>query len=322
LGGGFTREPDDLSGCGHAVTEPRVSVIIATWNAGQVLGRCLESIARQVVSDGFETIVVDNASTDCTAEVLARHRDRVSVITNDHNAAYSGGNNTGATAARGRVLFFLNSDTELLGPDVLERLADAVEASGVGIAGPMLVNPDGSLQPSCAAHPGVARALLVASGLHRLLPDAALVRVEPERWSHGRAVDVGWVKGAAVAVRADVFRELGGFWTTLYGEEQDLAYRAQARGARVRFEPAAKVMHIGNFSLGQWLSDPARAARVAYAELMFLRTHYAPTRAAAIRSIVGTGYLVRAVAHAALGRRARARVYAALARSYATAPPT
>ena len=142
-----------------------------SWNAGPVLGRCLESLERQRVTGGFETIVVDNASTDNTVDVLGVHAHAVRVITNDENVGFSAGSNQGATAARAPVLFFLNSDTELLGPDVLERLADAVEEPTVAIAGPLLVNPDGSLQPSCVGHPSVTLALLIGSGLHRLLPD-------------------------------------------------------------------------------------------------------------------------------------------------------
>ena len=91
----------------------RVSVIIVSWNAAPVLGRCLESLVGQRVTGGFETIVINNASTDHTVEVLREHADEVRVLTNDHNAGFSVGNNQGAKAARGRTLFFLNSDTEL-----------------------------------------------------------------------------------------------------------------------------------------------------------------------------------------------------------------
>jgi len=292
-------------------------VIVVSWNAAPVLARCLQSLARQHVDGGFETIVVDNASTDHTAGILREHADGVRVITNDQNVGFSAGNNRGAAAARARVLFFLNSDTELLGPDVLERLAEVVEQPTVGMAGPLLLNPDGSLQPSCAAHPSVARALLIGSGLHRLLPDRLAMRVAPQFWSHDRPCDVGWVDGAAVAIGADLFHELGGFWSSLYAGEENLAYRAQRRGLRVRFEPAAKVMHVGNFSLSQRQSQSARAARVASAEMRLLRAHYSQWRGGVIRVIVGSGYAARATAHAVLGRRERARVFLAMARVYA-----
>jgi GT2 family glycosyltransferase len=295
---------------------PRVSVIVTTWNAAAVLPRCLDSLAIQAVPGGVETIVVDSASADGTAELLAGRTEAMRVILSEQNLGYAGGNNVGAREARGSVLVFLNPDTELLGTDVLARLAAAVEHPGVGIAGPMLVNPDGSLQPSCAAFPGIGRALLVSSGAHLLLPEALEARVNPERWSHDRARAVDWVKGAALAVRAELFRELGGFWRTAYGEEEDLALRARRRGAGVRFEPSARVLHIGSFSLGQRWNEHQRAARVAGAELTILRTHY-PRSGLVIRIISGIGFGLRACFHAALGRRQRAEVFLALAKVYA-----
>jgi GT2 family glycosyltransferase len=293
-------------------------VIIATWNAGDVLGRCLESVRAQELTGGFETIVVDNASTDGTAKLLRRHADGVRVIANERNAGFSVANNQAALEATGRVLFFLNSDTELLTPDTLERLAAAVEEPGVAIAGPTLLNPDGSLQPSCAAHPTVGRALLVSSGLHRLAPDRIRARVAPQLWSHDRPIDADWLMGAALAVRADVFRDLGGFWPTMYAEDQDLAYRAQLRGMRVRFESPARVMHVGNHSLAQRWSASERAARIARAELAFVGSHYSRPRGAAIRAITGAGYAGRALVHRLLGHRAEARTYGAMAGVYAS----
>ena len=300
---------------------PRVSVIIATWNAADVLGSCLESLERQRVEGDFETIVVDNASTDPTQELLSGYAGRVRVITNDHNFRYAGGNNQAAAVARGRVLFFLNSDTELRGTDVLERLARVVEDPTVGIAGPLLVDPDGTLQPSCGPYPSITRAMLVGTGAHRLLPDAALARIAPNHWSHDRSADTDWLMGAAIAVRTDVFRELGGFWETMYAEEEDLAYRVQKRGLRVRFERSATVMHVGNHSLAQQWSDAERAEQVANAELAFLRTHYGWARATVIRAITGMAYAGRALVLTLLRRRGRARVYTAMARAYMCQSP-
>ena len=296
---------------------PRVSVIVATWNAADVLGACLDSVERQHVLGGVETIVVDNASTDATRELLRDYEGRVRVIANEVNARYAGANNQAAEVAEGDVLFFLNSDTELRGTDALERLVTSAEDPAVGIAGPLLVNPDGTLQPSCGAHPTVLRSVAVGVGAHRLLPDSARARVAPGHWSHDRSADTDWVMGAAIATRADLFRELGGFWETTYAEEQDLAYRARERGLRVRFERSVTVMHIGNHSLAQQWSDPERAERVARAELAFLGAHYGRVRAAAIRALTGAGYAGRALVLGLLGRRRRARVYGAMARVYA-----
>jgi GT2 family glycosyltransferase len=294
----------------------RVSVIIPSWNSGEVLGPCLDSLARQEVAGGFETIVVDNGSTDETDAVLSRHAERIRVIRSDHNIGYAGGNNKAAATALGHVLFLLNSDTELLEPNVLTVLAEAAEEPGVGLVGPKLLNPDGTLQPCCAGHPTILRSLVVSAGLHRVLPDAVLRWAAPEFWSHDRSIDTGWLLGAALAIRADLYRELGGLWTTEYAEDEDLAYRVQQRGLSVRFVEPARVMHIGNFTLGQHRTDAQRAAHVAAAELAFLRTYYSRPRAAAIRAIVWCGYAGRAAVHRLLGRAPRAAVFRAMAQVY------
>jgi N-acetylglucosaminyl-diphospho-decaprenol L-rhamnosyltransferase len=296
----------------------RVSVIIAAWNTGDVLARCLDSLQTQELGGGLETIVVDNASTDATPDLLRRYSDRIRVITNPDNAGFSAANNQAARDARGEVLFFLNADTELLNEKVLERLAETLREPAVGIAGPMLVNRDGSLQPSCAAHPSVGLSLLIGAGLHRLLPDRVLARTAPQFWSHDRAIDTGWLMGAALAVRAAVFHEVGGFWPMMYGEDEDLAYRFQQRGLRVRFDDSARVMHLGNHSGAQRWSSPERAERIAATELEFLRVHYRRPRAAAIRLITGAAYAARWLVLKLLRRRGRAAVYRAMARVYAS----
>ncbi|MBV9212407.1 MAG: glycosyltransferase, partial [Actinobacteria bacterium] len=262
--------------------------------------------------------VIENGSSDGTQELLRGRELDGEIVWNSRNAGFAGSNNQGAAIARGRVLLFLNADAELLQPETIAMLATALDDPAVGIAGPMLLNPDGSLQPTCSAHPSLLRAAVLGLGIHRFLPARALRRVAPEFWSPDHDIDTGWLNFAALAIRADLFRELGGCWAMEYGEDEDLAFRAQRRGYRVRYVSAARVMHVGNFSFGQQRSDIERAVRVARAELTFLRTHYTRPRATAIRAIVGAGYAARALVLGWLGRPARASVYRSMARTYAT----
>jgi GT2 family glycosyltransferase len=298
------------------VQSPSVSVIVVSWNAGDVLGACLDSLERQRIEGGFETIVVDSGSTDGTAALL-REREGVTVISKEENVGFSAGNNEAAALAAGEVLFFLNSDTELLDPDTLATLARVAREPGVGLVGPRLENPDGTLQPSCAGHLSVGRALLVASGLHLLLPDRARAGLAPDRWSHDAARDTDWLMGAAIAIRAELFREVGGFWPRLYVEDQELALRLQRRGLRVRYEPSVRVMHIGNHSNRRRFSDPERAAVIARAEVAFLDERYSGLRAGAIRAVLTAGHAVRSVVHRLLGRADRALTHRLMARAYA-----
>jgi GT2 family glycosyltransferase len=292
----------------------RHSAIIVTWNAAEVLDRCLESLRRQEAAGGLETIVVDNASSDGTDAVLARHADHVRVIRLDRNFGFSLGNNRGAEAATGEILHFLNSDTELLAPDALERLAAAASKPGVGLVGPRLENPDGTLQPSCTAQPTVLRAVAVGLGLHRVLPNGVLARVYPRGWSHDETRDTGWLVGAALTLPAEVFRATGGFWPIQYAEEQDLAREIEKRGLAVRFVHDVPVMHVRNVSNRRRWSSPERAGRTAEAERAFLAKHYSRPRATAIRAVTAAGHLGRAAVLYLIGERERAAVYGAMAR--------
>jgi GT2 family glycosyltransferase len=103
----------------------------------------------------------------------------------------------------------------------------------------------------------------------------------------------------------------------MYGEDEDLAYRAQRRGMRVRFESSVRVMHVGNQGNSQRWSDPERAARVANAELVFLGAHHSRSRTAIIRVILLGASALRAVVHGVTGRASRAEVYRSMARVYA-----
>jgi N-acetylglucosaminyl-diphospho-decaprenol L-rhamnosyltransferase len=298
----------------------RYSVIIATWNAGDALRDCLESVTDQRLDGPLETIVVDNASTDGTPELLARLGDRVRTIRSEENLGYSGGINHGAQAATGDVIFIVNSDT-VLRPKALQRLADALRDSAVGLAGPRYEWPDGTLQHGCASHPTVAGALLMGAGIHRLLPDAARARVAPLHWSHDRSRDVDVVMGAVLAIRASLFHELGGLWPLMYGSENDLAWRIQRRGLAVRFVADAHVMHVGNWSNRKRYPRPGRAARVGRAELAFLAEHYSPWRAEAIRVALTVAFGARAMILRATGHP-RGSYYGALARVYARGLPS
>ena len=91
----------------------------------------------------------------------------------------------------------------------------------------------------------------------------------------------------------------------------------QKRGRAVRYVESVRIMHIGNFTLGQHRSDAQRAARVAQAELAFLHTYYARPRAAAIRAVVWGAYAGRALVHRALGNAPRANIFRAMAGVYA-----
>src|SRR5688572_29444365 len=128
---------------------PDLSIIILNWNVREMLLECLRALpgAAGAWWSRSEVVVVDNASSDGSVEAVLRDFPDARVLALKQNLGFSGGNNAGIWASRGRLLLLLNPDT-LPEPGSIAALCDYLEANpDVGIAGPRLLNPDGSLQP-------------------------------------------------------------------------------------------------------------------------------------------------------------------------------
>lgn len=223
------------------VTAPSVSVIIPVYKGLPDLENCLRSLVLSLDSEPpFEVILVD----DCPAEpVLWALPDSGAMrkISNSENLGFLLTCNKGAAAARGRIVCFLNSDT-IVYPGWLRGLVDALDdLPGAGLAGGMLLNPDGTVQD--------AGWRIMANGWGQ--PIGRNGDPRDGGYTYRRAVDC--VSGACFALRTHLFHELGGF-DTLYApafyEEFDLAFRARARGLAVIYAPQSRVVHVGSASYG------------------------------------------------------------------------
>jgi len=210
---------------------PVVSVVIINYNGARWLERCLASLRAQTVFEHIEVIVADNASLDGSEQLAARlmkgwHAGRT--LQHGINLGYSAGNNRGAAQARGGYLLFLNNDT-WLEPECLQRLLDALRATGASIAAPLVMDYDsGEVQSA-----GWAGFDLFG------LP--SLTR----RWSKRRPLFMA--NGCALLIEAELFRTLGGFDPVffMYSEEADLCWRAWATGHKVILAPEARAHHRG-----------------------------------------------------------------------------
>ena len=210
------------------------SVVVVAHRAGAALGRCLDSLERQDAD--LEILVVDNGAED--GEIAdAAARDRVRVVGTGENLGFAGGCNAGAWASHGEVLVFLNPDT-VAGDGAIDALATTLEDPAIGVAmarlrlldAPTLLNSRGNV--------------LHVAGFAWVGGHGEPVETAPE------LRDVPSASGAALAVRADLFRELGGFTEELflYGEDVELAWRARLRGLRVVMDPRADVFHDYEFT--------------------------------------------------------------------------
>ena len=279
-----------------------VSVIIVNWNAGQALAACLASLGAGGGSEP-EVILVDNASSDGSAAACAEH-PHVRLLETGANLGFAAGANRGAERARGEVLVFLNPDARVL-PGALATLVGALERTpGTGIAGGGLVHEGGGWQPAAARFGPLAH-LFLDTTPGRL---GARLRREPHR--------VDWVYGTFMAVRRDLFRQLGGFDPRyfLYGEDLDLCYRAARLGMHTIHVPAARAVHGRNLSAVQRFGD-GREAEVVKGEMRFYAARSGRGALRLFRAGAACKFGLKTVLAAALGRRAAAATYGRVVRA-------
>lgn len=227
------RENADRSVPGTPVRRRSVSIVIPVYNRVDLTVQCLEAIA-QTTSGDFEVVVVDDASTDGTAEVLAQFGSALTVVRHDENQGFARACNDGARAARGDLLVFLNNDT-LPRPGWLDALLTAAEAApDVGAVGARLLYPDGTIQ-----HAGIGFTPdFEPFHLHQGVPADAPAVTEDR--------DCEAVTGACLLVPRAVYDEIGGFdeGYRMYFEDVDLCLRIRATGRRVRYAAGSVVVHL------------------------------------------------------------------------------
>jgi GT2 family glycosyltransferase len=229
-----------------------VSVVVVTWNAGDWLERCLDSVTGGHEVSVVEVLVVDHGSTDGTLELLRERYPDVRVIEQE-NRGMGGGNNTGMRVASGRYFFLLNSDAWVVG-DGLERLVAYADAHpDAAVVGPRLLNLDGTLQRSVRAEPTLWRLATEYLGIRKLAPRSNLLNpLYVGGFDHASEREADWLSGAALLVRREAADAVGLFDESffMFSEEADWMTRFRRAGWTVRFDPEAEVVHVGGGSHG------------------------------------------------------------------------
>ncbi len=234
--------------------EPDITVSIVNWNTREELLRCIRSVLSQAGSVRTEVIVVDNASDDSSAAgVQSEFGTNITLIANEKNVGFSAAHNQAIGLSRGRYILLLNPDCTLLAPDVLRKMMDYMDENrGVGMLGPRIVNPDGSLQYSARHFPTMLAAGFRHTLLGKAFPKNRYVRrYMMTDWSHDETAEVDWLSGAALMVRRETFAHIGVLDERffMYLEDVDWCKRAHIGGWRVVYYPLVSVAHrIGTAS--------------------------------------------------------------------------
>jgi N-acetylglucosaminyl-diphospho-decaprenol L-rhamnosyltransferase len=263
-----------------------LSIVIVNWNVQELLQRCLLSLSRGEATVAptpavaqpeltYEVIVVDCASSDGSAEMVRGQFPCVRLIASDENLGYARGNNLGLAAATGHYLLILNPDTEIV-DDALATMTRYLDAHpAVGVLGPQLRFPDGTLQSSRRRFPSLSTAFCESTLLHQWFPNNRAAR-------HYHLVDhpadvtqqVDWLVGAALMIRREAWQQVGpldeGFF--MYFEELDWCQRCRAAGWEIHYLPAAQITHHEGKSSEQVMA--ARTIRFQSSKIRYYRKYY------------------------------------------------
>jgi len=313
-----------------------LSIVIVSWNVCDLLQRCLRSIyTREAGSAGeaaggaegstaarsrtpaglaLQVIVVDNASSDGSAKMVQEQFPNVRLVVNRSNRGFPAANNQGIAVADGRYVLLLNPDTEIKA-HALTRLVDfGDQHPDVGIIGPQLLNPDGSVQSSRRRYPTLATAFLESTWLQPAITDLQSHRVAAGLTAPLHHVlqryyvsdqpddviqDVDWITGAAMFARGEVIDEVGlmdeGFF--MYSEELDWCRRFREAGWRVVYLPTAQVVHHVGKSSEQVVA--ARHIHFQTSKVRYFRKYHGALAAEILRWYLLASYACQIVVEGA-----------------------
>ena len=233
-----------------------LSIIIVSYNTADLIAACLQSL-ESGFSGKREIFVVDNASTDGSADFIRDNFPSINLISNPVNRGFAAANNQGLSECRGKYVFFLNPDTVVM-PGAMDKAVSYMDKNiNVGLAGVRIVNPDGTKQESVS------------------------YRYPSETYTRGDLKElkgaIACVLGAAMIARRECLKIVGGFDDDffLYGEDQDLCLRIRRQGHEIGYADASVVVHISGQSERQTPLAALWKKKVS-AEYLFYRKHYLP----------------------------------------------
>lgn len=267
-----------------------VSVVIVCWNTCGQLRSCLTSLERAVRLSGrsVEMIVVDNASSDGSGDMVERQFPSALLVRNSSNRGFAAATNQGIGVASGRYVVLLNPDTVVHERALATLLTYADTHPEAAVVAPRLVGLDGETQLSFFPFPTISRELWRLLHLDAIAP-LAVYRVPKNPCV--KAVDS--VQGACMLVRREVFDNSGTLDERffMYSEEIDFCRRVRAAGGEVHWHPEAVVMHLGGQSTNQMA--PQMFLELYRSKVQYFRKHFGPSGGLLYKLILGATSMPR-----------------------------
>ena len=278
-----------------------VSVVIVSYNVRDQLANCLRSV---LASAGVrpEIVVVDNASSDGSSEMLRAEFPQVRLVTNPENRGFATASNQGIRQTLGACVLSLNPDT-VVEPDAIVRLAVYLDSHpDVGAVGPKIMRPDGSLDlAGRRSFPSPGVAFFRLTRFSRLFPrNARLARYNLTYRSEDDEQEIDSGSGACLLLRRTALDRVGLFDEDffMYGEDLDLCYRLKHAGWRVMYQPGAVILHHKGQSARK---DSYRMIREFHRSMAtFFRKHYRSATPTPVAWVIFAGIWIRCAGQLAL----------------------
>ena len=225
-----------------------VTVIIVNYNTRDLLRPCVEALRASAAGMRLQTVIVDNASRDDSADLLRAEFADCDLLFNTENVGFGRANNQALALAKGRYLLLLNTDAFVASDSLGRTVRFLDEHPRCGLLGVRLEGRDGELQPSCRYFPTPWNEFLLTTGLARYFPGTRLI--DDMAWDHASVRECDWVPGCYYLVRKSVVDQVGLFDPRyfLYYEEVDHCRAVKAAGWGVAFYPDTTVVHLGGES--------------------------------------------------------------------------
>lgn len=271
-----------------------LSIVIVNWNTRDLLAQCLHSVYNTTSNLDFEVIVVDNASTDGSLEMVRQEFPDVSLIANTENLGFAKANNQAIRRSQGRYVLLLNSDA-FVRENTIECMIDFMDGHPeAGMAGCKLLYEDGRLQPSCSTFPTLFTEFCIATGLDKLFPKSPLFgKYRMTYWDFDDVREVDVVLGAFMLVRATATDEVGLMDERyfMYSEEVDWCYRFKEKGWKIYFYPDVEAVHLWGSSTKQ--VEVEMLMQLYRSRVEFFRKFHGKRSATLLKVIIGLNCLLR-----------------------------